>query len=211
MSGRRALGPPPTTPKVEDPLELGAFHNRFFRVFRAFRGRNPDSFRRQHRRTACPEYLGNLSTLLCPARDSWQKLFKPPPPTTVTYDQSHFYFGYNIPYQETLERFSVAYRSRINHGGTFEGDLNSGADGDASAPIRRLRRGAYDVSTVDALAEDQAKTPLLIERYPNGHVKAGGNVLYADRHVEWIRWGQKWPMTEEAMDALLSLDALGNS
>jgi prepilin-type processing-associated H-X9-DG protein len=49
----------------------------------------------------------------------------------------------------------------------------------------------------------------MIERYPNGHEPPSGNVLYLDGHIEWIQWGEKWPMTPEAMDVLLALDALG--
>jgi hypothetical protein len=49
--------------------------------------------------------------------------------------------------------------------------------------------------------------PIFIERFPNAHGVNGGNVVYADGRCEWIKWGEKWPMTPEAMDVLLALDA----
>ena len=63
---------------------------------------------------------------------------------------------------------------------------------------------------LQAVGETQTKTPVLIERYPNGHDHDGGNVLYTDGQVEWISWGEKWPMTEEAMALMLALDGLGD-
>jgi len=39
-------------------------------------------------------------------------------------------------------------------------------------------------------------------------VPAGGNVLFMDGHVEFMRYPGKWPMTEETVEILESLDAL---
>lgn len=139
-----------------------------------------------------PEYLSDLNVLQCPDAASG--------------DRSYFYLGYVIPDQETLERFAAAYRVRVAAGMPFDGDLDGG-EADSALSVIRLRDDFHGES---ATIQAQSRIPVLVERFPNAHNPEGGNVAYMDGHVEWIRWGEKWPMTPEAMDVLLALDALGN-
>jgi prepilin-type processing-associated H-X9-DG protein len=74
--------------------------------------------------------------------------------------------------------------------------------------IPRLRKGIAGVTDTD---EAQSAIPVFVERYPIGHIPNGGSVVYLDGHVEYIKWGTKWPMTPEAMDVLLALDTLGDA
>jgi prepilin-type processing-associated H-X9-DG protein len=74
----------------------------------------------------------------------------------------------------------------------------------------RLREGIErffitDIQNPVAGVEASASVPLLIER-PGNHVPFGGNVLFMDGHVEFIRFGTKWPMTDRAIGILQALD-----
>jgi len=160
-----------------------------------------------------PEYLFQLEVLRCPASEKSFGCFTTPkktaPLSTVADDRSYFYLGYYIPDQESLEHFAMAYRAQLESGGDFSKDL--AVPGLATA-ILRLRHGAIpDAPNAGSSgsAAGYSQTPLFIERYPNGHALDGGGVAYLDGHVEWIKFGTKWPMTQEAMDVLMALDALG--
>lgn len=163
------------------------------------------------------EFFTDLSVLQCPIPQSGGGLCRPAPPpppapATIADDRSYLYLGYQIADQATLEKFAVAYRARIAAGQPFNEDLAvEGADGSGTV-IPRLRE--EDTSADDPARRTeymlfQSRVPVLIERYPNQHIPDGGNVLYMDGHVEFIKWGVTWPMTPEAMEVLLALDALG--
>ena len=70
-----------------------------------------------------PDHLDRLDYIQCPARTRWQKLFKPPPPTSASDDRSYFYLGFQIPDKKTLEHFAEAYRVLVDQGGAFDGNL----------------------------------------------------------------------------------------
>ncbi len=163
-----------------------------------------------------PEYLSDLTVLRCPGmlmgrpRDRWfweAPPPSPPPLNTLSIDQSYLYLGYLVPDQAALEQFAEAYRAGVSDERHFDEDLVVTSDDGASSAIPRLRDGTPGITDTD---EELSKIPLIVERYPNGHIPDGGNVLYADGHVEFIKWGTKWPMTPEAMEVLLALDGLGN-
>lgn len=163
-----------------------------------------------------PEYLTDLTILRCPnlntERPRYRWFWEAPPPSpapldTASNDESYLYLGYIIPDQEALEHSAAAYRARIAAGKPFDDDLLVTSDDGASSAIPRLRDGTPGITDTD---EGLSRIPLIVERYPNGHIPDGGNVLYADGHVEFIKWGAKWPMTPEAMEVLLALDGLEN-
>ena len=170
-------------------------------------------------RSVYPEYLTDLTVLQCPIPQYGGGLCRPAPPpppapATIADDRSYLYLGYQIADQATLEKFAVAYRARIAAGQPFDEDLLiEGTDG-SSAVISRLREedtSADDPARRTEYKQFQSRMPVLIERYPNQHIPDGGNVLYMDGHVEFIKWGTAWPMTPEAMEVLLALDALGSA
>ena len=164
-----------------------------------------------------PEYLTDPTILRCPnmnserPRSRWFWEAPPPSPAaldTASNDECYLYLGYVIPDQETLERFSEAYRARIATGKPFDEDLSAVTDDGVALRIPRLRKEFPGVTDTE---EAQSTIPVFVERFPKGHLPGGANVAYLDGHVDWIRWGEKWPMTPEAMDVLLALDALGDA
>lgn len=163
-----------------------------------------------------PEYLTDLTILRCPnmnlgrprSRWFWEAPPPSPPPlNTASNDECYLYLGYVIPDQLILERFSEVYRAHIAAGKPFAEDLSAASEDGAPLRIPRLRRGISGITDAEAT---QSAIPVLIERYPNGHIPDGSNVVYLDGHVDFIKWGAKWPVTPEAMDVLLALDALGD-
>ena len=53
---------------------------------------------------------------------------------------------------------------------------------------------------------DPKTIPVIIERPGHHKDPLGGNVLYADGHVEYIEYPGKYPMTEAVISALESFD-----
>ena len=139
----------------------------------------------------------DATALYCPARRE-----RPPAgPLSLEHaldDWAYFYLGYAITTQAELEAFASAYRAAVAAGRAFDGDLE--ANGIALARLRQPGPGD------DA---DPARIPILIER-PLAHLPGASNVLYADGHVEAIKMGAKWPVTQEAIDVLLALDAMAD-
>jgi len=163
------------------------------------------------------EYLTDLTILRCPnlntERPRYRWFWEAPPPSpaaldTASNDESYLYLGYVIPDQATLGRFAEAYRARIASGKPFDENLSAVNGDGAPMQIPRLRT---DIPSVTDSKEAQYAIPVFIERFPKGHIPGGANVAYLDGHVEWIKWGAKWPMTPEAMDVLLALDAMGDT
>lgn len=170
-------------------------------------------------RKVYPEYLTDLSVLRCPPPKQRFNWFSSPPPpapapTTVSDDQDYFYLGYQISDQGTLEKFAEAYRARIASGEPFHEDLRvDGLDG-TEGVIPRLRdvdTSMHDDTRYEEHKLFQARFPVFIERFPNRHALHGGFVLYMDGHSEFVKMGEKWPMTPEAMEVLLALDGLGSA
>lgn len=155
-----------------------------------------------------PEYLSDLLILQCPATPRMKKWYEedPPAPSACDDDQCYFYLGYRIPDQTTLEFFAQAYRVQVETGQSFEEDLHVKLAAGGEIVIPRLDSGS---SRTTGGEHDVSDLPVLVERFPNRHRPEGGNVHYADGRVVRIRWGEKWPMTPEAMEMLLALDALG--
>ncbi len=91
-------------------------------------------------------------------------------------------------------------------GKPFDKDLSAVSDDGTTLQIPRLRVGIPGITDTN---EAQYTIPVFIERFPKGHIPGGANVAFLDGHVEWIKWGTKWPMTPEAMEVLLALDGLG--
>ena len=168
-------------------------------------------------RAVYPEYLTDATILMCPSdldsglleqelgEDGWQQLLD---------DHSYFYLGYAVTSDTEMAAFGEAYRSRVAAGLRFDEDLEVGAGtGTAGGDVLyRLREGigrvvASDPQSPADVAVAESGIPVLIERTDN-HVPAGGNVLFMDGHVEFMRYPGKWPMTEETVEIFEALDAL---
>ena len=163
------------------------------------------------------EYLTDATILMCPSdvdsglleqeldEEGRQRLLD---------DHSYFYLGYAVTSDAEMAAFAEAYRARVAAGLRFDEDLDVDAGtGTAGGDVLyRLREGigrvvASDPQSPGAVAVAESGIPVLIERIDN-HVPAGGNVLFVDGHVEFIRYPGKWPMTRETVEILEALDAL---
>ena len=58
---------------------------------------------------------------------------------------------------------------------------------------------------LEALGLDASTIPVMIE-IPNTHIPSGGNVLFLDGHVEFMKMGGEFPMTPAFTAALASID-----
>ncbi len=164
-----------------------------------------------------PVYFYDLQLLLCPS-DSDHELGEEPgavsDPELLIDDHSYFYLGYVVTNDRELAAFAEAYKTHVAGGKEFLDDLpvpegTGTAGGDA---ILRIREGVErfmigDPGDLGGMARAQSDIPIMIER-PENHVPGGGNVLYLDGHVEFVHYPGEWPMTEETIAILESLDAL---
>jgi prepilin-type processing-associated H-X9-DG protein len=160
------------------------------------------------------EYLIDLTILGCPSDVDvdWDAARDP---RVWIDDESYYYLGYAVTNNLELQGFAEAYRRQMDAEGSFAEDLEveDGMGSGGSATIYRLREGIErflitDIHNPAASAVALSTIPLLIERR-DSHIPGGGNVLFMDGHVEFIRQNAKWPMTDKAHVILESLDAMG--
>lgn len=162
-----------------------------------------------------PEYLTDAAVMLCPNIGKDYDLQKLPDPTILIDDESYYYTGYALFNVEDLKRFAAAYRERIGKGLPMNEDVQVSAEagGQGGPPLFRLREGiekrfaGTKSSDPSVCAVLQSTIPILIER-PYNHIPKGGNVLFLDGHVAFYRYPGQWPMDEETMKILESLDAM---
>jgi len=157
-----------------------------------------------------PDYLTDLNVLICPG-DKKAEVLKTPEakkdPGKLVDDHSYFYLGYVVHNDADVKAFADAYKARVAKGLKFNEDLDG-----PQGKIYQLREGierklVTDASNPAAAAKAQSEIPVLIER-PGHHEPDGGNVLFMDGHVEFIRMGGNWPMAKETLDILKSLDEM---
>jgi prepilin-type processing-associated H-X9-DG protein len=163
-----------------------------------------------------PEFLTDLSVLICPS-DSDDSMTVP----TDLRDHSYWYLGYVITNQAELESFHYAYMRITAEGGEFADDIEVGAGRGSGGLDRllRLREGVErffidNISDAAASARLQSEIPIMMDRmsseYEAHHIPGGGNVLFMDGHVEYIKF-PNWPYTPEAVELLHEMDALDNT
>jgi prepilin-type processing-associated H-X9-DG protein len=160
-----------------------------------------------------PEYLTNPWIFACPSVPIDRKLREHP--EALIDDQCFFYLGYVVTGEADVAGFCAAYKDHIAKGIAFDDDFKAPAgqgnlEGDI---IYRLREGidlvfAAGLGNPATASFWQSKIPVLIER-PENHMFDGGNVLFLDGHVEFLRYPGTWPMTEKTINALKVLDAMG--
>ncbi len=159
-----------------------------------------------------PEYITDLSILICPASKEASLLKDPAKksdPKVLIDDYSYFYLGYAITNEAELKAFAEAYKERVAKGQKFDEDLTT-----PNGTLHLLREGVErffvkDPSNPASSAQVQSEIPVLIER-PENHTPTGGNVLFMDGHVEFRRYSEngQFPMSKTAIDTLKALDAL---
>ncbi|HIJ65592.1 MAG TPA: hypothetical protein HPP77_06520 [Candidatus Hydrogenedentes bacterium] len=156
-----------------------------------------------------PEYLADPRVFGCPARHETSELRFVTSEEARAHidDHSYWYLGYAMNDEAAALAFIAAYRKRAETGEAFEGDLES----DAGVRIRRVREGIErffitDINNVQASFIARSTIPVLVER-PGAH-EDGAHVLYMDGHVEFLKYPGHFPMSEEFIKGLESLDAL---
>jgi len=165
-----------------------------------------------------PELLTDTSILVCPSDSGDLHLLRDrgaeANPQLLINDQSYFYLGYVVTNDAEVRTFADAYRERISKGLGFDEDLEVPPDRGSGARnvICRLREGVErlfitDMTNQAASAFVQSEIPVIIER-PENHIPTGGNVLFMDGHVRFMRYPGGWPMTETTIGVLESLDGL---
>ncbi len=162
-----------------------------------------------------PEYLTDGHVLLCPSDSDagWDDSLMVP--EVFLNDESYFYLGYVITNDDEMEAFAVAYKQAIEEGRGFDEDLpappsRGSGGGDTFLRLQeRIERKLMDSGGGSAsIAMMQAEIPIFLDRLGN-HVPPGGNVLFMDGHVEFLRYPGQWPMTEKTVRILEELDSLG--
>jgi len=120
--------------------------------------------------------------------------------------------GYAMLTNEDIEAFADAYRNRVAQGLPFDTDLDT-----SYGKFYRLREGVERFLTTNpndpgTTAMLQSQIPILIEA-SHHHDPEGGNVLFMDGHVEFIRISasSKFPMNYPCMNILKSLSAMKNT
>ncbi len=149
-----------------------------------------------------PYYLDEPRRLHCPGSAA---AFAP----LAVDDQSYAYLGYVVTNEAELQAFADAYTDEMAGARDFSGDLPGTVGYGAGDAISRLRhlvvRDIHEASPPEAEFLHASRIPVLIE-WPDNHSDLrGGNVLYFDRHTEWLDYPGEFPMSEAAMDILTAL------
>jgi prepilin-type processing-associated H-X9-DG protein len=161
-----------------------------------------------------PEYLSDLNILVCPAtvNPASQSNRKALQDTKLLDDGSYFYLGYVVTSDEEVKAFAGAYNERIKKGLKFDQDLDA-PEGSGSWKSNKFyfrlregieRFGITDINNPAGAALVQSQIPILIERAGH-HKPEGGNVLFMDGHVTFLKYPGTWPMTETTMSILTDL------
>ncbi|MBX7255271.1 MAG: hypothetical protein K1Y02_02825 [Candidatus Hydrogenedentes bacterium] len=124
------------------------------------------------------------------------------------------YLGFALQSDEDVKAFASAYTKAMENveGGDIDSDLpNPGPQGPPEK-IRRLREGIErffitDINNPAAGAIEQSQIPTVIE-WPDQNKPFGGHVLYMDGHVEYLKYPDQFPMSEETINALRGLAKL---
>jgi hypothetical protein len=123
-------------------------------------------------------------------------------------DHSFWYLAYRVRNEDEARAFSAGYRHHVENQLGFEGDL---VCPDSNPPVLpRLRDPDLKPDSTPLEFNDAACTVVFIERPGNYEPTcSGGCVGYLDGHVEYIDYPGEFPMSEEMITTLESLDALG--
>ena len=150
-----------------------------------------------------PEYFSDPAILLCPSDPDSVDLMSFPAAIDID-DYSYFYLSHVVTNETEGLAFVDAYRERAAGTQGFDEDFmvpdGTGNNG-GSVLFRVKERIERELSVA------QAQIPVMVDRDAH-HIPGGGNVLFMDGHVEFLRFG-RFPMTQTFLDALKSLDELG--
>ncbi len=119
----------------------------------------------------------------------------------VSYPVSHY------PIDNVMSVFSAFYNEQIARAGNFKDRFVREGEIDIYRLTEGVRHG-YE-NTLDCVGDDipdevkinTGSIPVLIEWPDNTHSseRLGGNVLWLNGYVEWVKYPGRFPMTEDAM------------
>ena len=145
-----------------------------------------------------PEYLTDRNVLRCPSSVLLGGEPEPFNSADGITDETYFYLGWAIATEEEGLAFLDAYESLDPD--TYNNDIpiDPSRSSMGHKMLYRLRKGIdrFFIKDINVAGEwPAARMPVMWER-PGHHDPDGGNVLFMDGHVEFIRYPGKFPMTE---------------
>jgi prepilin-type processing-associated H-X9-DG protein len=157
-----------------------------------------------------PEYVADVNVYISPAHPDYNQIrniAQTEGAASVIGDHSYWYLGYTLPDEATGLAFVNSFRAAAKAGETLTEDIE--APELEQNRIFRLREGIErfmitDINNPSSSAIMQSQLPVLIER--PGFFEGGTNVLFMDGHVEFMPYPGKFPMTENFIKALESLN-----
>ena len=165
-----------------------------------------------------PEYLADLGVLVCPGDEDIKLLKELGSESNVELfldDHSYFYLNYVLLNDADMATFAEHYIMHVSEEDAFYEDLPvlEGAGTLGGDVLERIQFWTVPYIDNDYTRRNEKllsllwKMPVMIER-PENHMPRGGNVLFMDGHVKFMRYPGEWPMTEKTIGILESLDAL---
>lgn len=122
-------------------------------------------------------------------------------------DWSYVYLGYFIEDEQQGLAWIDAYKDIGVLGGSFEEDLTvpDGKGNGGGDKLYRLRQDKELPEELSYLEDRLDEIPVVIE-WPGNHGKYGAKVVFADGHVEILKYPGAFPMSETFISALKELD-----
>jgi prepilin-type processing-associated H-X9-DG protein len=140
--------------------------------------------------TLFPKFVPATEVFICPSNDISSTLSTD---ESFVDDHAYYFISHVLESEEEGLAFVAAYQEWARTGESMQKDITT-EDG---LVLRLISNDTEDA--------DPAKIPVMIEK-PDHHVPTGGNVLYLDGHVEFIRLDERFPMTTKFIDALNVID-----
>ncbi len=132
-----------------------------------------------------------LALLQCPAEET--NFSETMEDGTIFADSDYLYLGFALRDQADVDAVVEAFEE-------------GGSDFEALAARESIPGPRGDIVPLRDDLPDPAMVPVMVE-WANVHVPDGANVLYLDGHVEYVKHGSKFPMTDEFFGAIEALIA----
>jgi prepilin-type processing-associated H-X9-DG protein len=150
-----------------------------------------------------PEHLTDLNILTCQGDSLLGGDAEPASIENKITDESYFYLGWAVTTEEEGLALLEAYESLDLAKRDVDIPIDPSKSSTGHKMFYRLREGIErffitDIDDPAASAVAQSNIPVMWER-PGNHEPEGGNVLYLDGHVEFLRYPGKFPMTTAFM------------
>ena len=127
-----------------------------------------------------------LELLQCPAEDT--NYSETMEDGTIFADSDYLYLGFALRDQADVDAVVEAFEE-------------GGSDFEALAARESIPGPRGDIVPLRDDLADPASVPVMVE-WANVHVPGGAHVLYLDGHVEYVKQGTKFPMTDEFFAAI---------